>query len=460
MKRRIISMLILLSLLLSLGVSAAAAETTEPADAVKEIWTVEDLMSMAEDPEGSYILMADLDLAGVQWQSIDFSGTFDGNGHAILNLTITGPGQEKPASYDGNRKQYETTYFGLFGTLRDAQVKNLQLLNVRALVVWDSPVFLAGIAGYAEKTVISGCTVTGTLELRAHDRMFGVGGVVGYGSGAVENCDVDVTLICTDTDAQTRDEQFLGGIYGTGFMDMRDCNVVIDGYVSDHGYVHSGGMVGMYMDYPFGKGVRGYVQGNSVEGKITFFEDNTNRRAYCKAIIGETLVDWWYLGENREDFLRDERFEYDVELRPEMCETPIYTQEITPSDCENFGYTTCTCTTCGYSYRDYYTLRVHEVTEWTIQKEPTVEEEGLSVGYCACGLEHTRVEPKLEPPTEAPTEPVTEAPATEAPVYEEIPVGVDPVFYIALGSWCVLLLLALILIVIIRKRSKHNRRRK
>ena len=60
-----------------------------------------------------------------------------------------------------------------------------------------------------------GCTVTGCLELRAHDRMFGVAGVVGYGSGTVEGCTVDVTLICTDTDPNTKDEQFMAAVFST-----------------------------------------------------------------------------------------------------------------------------------------------------------------------------------------------------------------------------------------------------
>ena len=82
--------------------------------------------------------------------------------------------------------------------------------------------------------------------------MFGVGGFVGYGSGTLESCQGDFTLICTDTDAQTRDEQFMGGAYAAGHLNVKDCTVAIDGYDSDHGYVHNGGLVGMYIFYPAG----------------------------------------------------------------------------------------------------------------------------------------------------------------------------------------------------------------
>ena len=242
MKNRIACMLLAVAVVLSLAVPAAADEVLIP------IHTPEDLLAMEKDPAGDYILMEDLDMAGVAWKSLDFSGTLDGNGHAILNLTISAPGDEKAEACDGNKNLYEATYFGMFGTLRDAQIKNLTLLNVRAVIQWDTPVFLGAIAGYSENSKISNCSVSGTLELRAHDRIFGLGGLVGYGSGRIEKCDLDVTLINTDTDPDTKDEQYLGGVYATGFINVYDCKVKLDGYISDYGYVHSGGVVGMFME--------------------------------------------------------------------------------------------------------------------------------------------------------------------------------------------------------------------
>lgn len=395
MKVRVLAALLIVLSLLCIPV-AGATETPV------EIDSIEELQAVADNPTGSYILTADLDMTGVTWIPLDFSGSFDGNGHAILNLTLTQPGVRKPKSYDGNRKDYETAYVGLFGTLINAEVKNLKLLNVRAVIESDEPCFLAGLAGYAEATTISGCTVTGSLELRAHDRMFGVGGIVGYGSGYVQQCRADVTLITVDTDASTKDEQFLGGIYGTGFMDVTDCRVVIDGYVSEHGYVHSGGVVGMYMDYPFGKTRKGVIEGNDVKGKITFFEDNTSRRAYCKAIVGENLVDWYSIQNNSDEFQRDEQTDYTVELRPEMCPEAEYAETVIPPSCTEYGYTIYQCYTCGYCYADNYTMLQHTITEWTVKEPATVEQEGLSEGICdGCGITLQRMEAKLEPvPTE------------------------------------------------------------
>ena len=448
---RFLGAMLVIFALLGGVVTAFAQEVTGPV----EIYTPEDLKNIAKDPSGSYVLMADLDMTGIAWKALDFSGTLDGNGHAILNLTLTEIGDEKPNSCDGNRKLYETAYLGMFGTLKNAQVKNLKLLNVRAFLEIDTPSFIAGLAGYAENATITDCTVTGILELRAFDRMFGVGGVVGYGSGKVENCTVDVTLICTDTDANTKDEQFMGGVYATGFMDVRNCDITIDGYVSDHGYVHNGGIVGMYMEYPLGTGQKGYITDNQVSGKITFFEDNKDRRAYCKAYVGEALVNYYILDGNTQSFLRDERKDYTVELRPEMCAQPSYTERVITGNCTTYGYTQFTCGGCSYSYQDRYTLPTHTVSVWTEQEAPTLEKEGLSIGYCdGCGVEQTQVLPMLEPTTDASPETVPQGEVT-------YPNGAKKQNHLPLIMACsVVVMCSVALVTLLVQESKNKRKRR
>ena len=434
-----------------------AVEETEAKTQVTEIRTPQQLQDMAKDPAGSYILMEDLDMTGFEWKPVDFTGSFDGNGHAILNLELSQPGDETADTYDGNLKVYESSFVGLFGTLRGAGVKNLKLLGVHGVVDTDTSCFMGGIAGYADKCTITDCTVTGPLELRAHDRMFGVGGLVGYGGGIVKRCDVDVTLICTDTDEMTRDEQFLGGILGMGFMDIQDCNMVIDGYISDYGYVHSGGLIGMLLRYPIGDWTCS-ITGNSVTGKITFFECNWDRRAYCKAIVGEYMSSYRVVEDNTEDFKVDERFEYDVELRPEMCEEPEYRDTVVAGDCYNYGYTSHMCQICGYTYKDTYTALEHVPVTWTVTEEPTTEKEGLSVGYCECGLAvEEQVLEKLEPePTEPPTEPETvpteTVPPETEPVVEETKSGGFVVF-IVIGVVVVVAALVIIGFLAVKKNQ-------
>ena len=447
--RKLVSLFLCIVLVFTLPMFAFAAEPTQ----IIEIHTVEDLLSIQNNPSGSYILMADLDMTGMEWPSPDFSGSFDGNGHSILNLTPSQPGPSRPESYDGNLKSYETNYVALFGTLQNAEVKNLNLLNVRGVVESDEPIFLAGIAGYFQESTISGCSVSGTLELRAHDRMFGIGGIAGFGGiGLIENCTVDVTLICTDTDAETKDEQFLGGVYATGFVDVKDCVVTIDGYVSEHGYVHNGGIVGMFMQQPFGMKLMGKLTGNKIYGKITFFENNRDRRAYCRPIAGEILGFSHSTAKNKYEFERDERKEYDVELRPHMCENPVFTEAVTPAACDTFGFTTFTCDSCSYSYTDCYTLYRHTVTNWMEVKPASVEEEGLEEGNCdLCGIARQRTIPMLEPePTET-TQPETQLPAPEEPEKQNF-----PMFSAAIGAAVVVVALILLLIPK-KKKGKFQR---
>ena len=430
------------------------AATEQPAAPV-EIYTTEDLQQMAQNPEGIYILMNDLNMAGIPWKSLDFKGTFDGNGHTIFNLTLSEPSDAKPESLDGNLRTYETRYVGFFGTLQDAQVKNLTLMGLNALVVSEEPCFLGGIAGYMDNSSITNCTVSGTLELRAHDRIFGVAGVVGFGKGAIEACTVDVTLICTDTDPDKRDEQFMGGVMAAGFATIRNCSVTIDGYCSEYGYCHNGGLMGMLVEHPKSKWLA-QIQDNTITGKITFFEKNTNRRAYCKATVGEILATSHNVKRNQEDFQRDERKEYDVELRPEMCQEPAYTSVVVAPSCESFGYTTHSCDLCGYTYVDQYTLAEHIIGEWTLAKEATYEEAGLWTATCPCGLEYQKEEPKLDPP---PTEPATEPeiapemiPEATQPVAEESAYPMKDV----LRDACLLLIPLVLLPVVILKSRKEK----
>lgn len=444
--------LMVLALVLSFCPSVTA---TEPE--LTKIYTVEDLLAVAQDPAGNYILMSDLDLSGVAWVPLDLNGgSFDGNGHTILNLTVERAGQTTDISYDGNRKTYDTAFAGFFGILRDASVTNLKLINLRATVVSDQPCFVGGIAGAMYDSTVTDCYISGCLELRAYDRMFGIGGLAGYGSGRLERCQADVTLICTDTGVDTLDEQFLGGAVATGFIDVVDCEIALDGYVSEYGYVHNGGLIGMVMQYPLGNDRTGYLTGNTVSGKITFFECNNDRRAYCDAYVGETLAASYSRKNNKADFTRDERKDYSAELRPEMCENPEYTEEVIAPSCDSFGYTVCTCTLCGYSFTDKYTLYQHTVTQWDVVDEPDYEQEGRSEGICDfCGIVLSRAEPRLEP-TQPPTTQettISAAEQTEQPAVAEKPEKKHPV--LLYGGAAVLLAVSVCFLP--RKKGKFQK---
>ena len=98
------------------------------------IYTADDLLKISEKSDASYILMNDIDMKGIDWKPVDFSGIFDGNNHAILNLSVTGTSNEIRTTYDGNYKIYDTCFAGLFGVLENANVKNLSVLGINVEV--------------------------------------------------------------------------------------------------------------------------------------------------------------------------------------------------------------------------------------------------------------------------------------------------------------------------------------
>lgn len=425
-----------------------------------EIRTPQELAAMAENPGGSYILMEDLNMEGFDWNCFDFSGTLDGNGHSILNLSVTQPGENTATALDGNQKEYPAVYAGLFARLENAEIRNLGLINLRALVETDEPCLLGGIAGYSMDSTVSNCTVTGQLELRAHEGMLGVAGVLGYGVGSIDSCTVDVTLICVDTDSENSSEQFLGGAFGTGFLSVTDCDIRLDAYISEHGFVHSGGAAGMLLQYPIGMGKSSQITGNTINAQITFFEHSAKRRAYCGEVVGELLktMNFNYgINNNTRSLQKNEVKTYDVELRPETCENPVYTETVVPASCDSFGYTQYTCQTCGYTYTDHYQLHAHNVTQWTVVKEATQEEPGLSTGICdSCGAEVERKDPVVVPEeTQPETEPMTPAMEGEnAPVVK---------IYSAVWVWVmagVLAVAVVTLIVLLASGRKTPRKRR
>lgn len=369
---------------LALPISVCAEGEATP------IRTADEMLKIAENPSGNYILTDDIQMKDIDWKPIDFSGTFDGNGHAILNLSVKETSDSVRTTYDGNYKVYDTYSAGLFGVLENATVKNLTILGEKVEVQKDAPCFAAPIAGFSEGSNIENCYIDAYVRLDANSKMFGVGGIVGYGgNGAILDTETHVTLVCIDHDKENRDEQFMGGAYGAGYIDVNRCKIYIDGYDSDHGYVHDGGLVGMYILYPLGLEYAGYINNTRVEGMITFFEDNTDRRAYCKDFMGE-VMNWTYeyVG-NSSDFKPNETKDYSTDLLPHYCTGENYSKGIVESSCEDFGYTAYTCNDCGtYSYKADYTLKNHTADDGEIIVEAEKDKNGLKKGVCQnCGAE-------------------------------------------------------------------------
>lgn len=385
-----------------LSVPALAAE-----DEAVPISTVEELALLGRDPAGSYVLTRDLDMSGVDWVPVAFQGTFDGGGHTIFNLSVSEAGEARAETVDGNNKRYDTVFAGFFSTLIGAKVSGLTLQGVDIALECREHCFLGGIAGYIKDSEITNCAVLDARitmvnacvpDSAGSDRYnVGLGGIAGFGSGLISGCQVDVVLVFDDqSDRSLKSEEFLGGVLSCGNANIQDCSVKIQGYDACRGYVHNGGLVGMSYRYDKSESIQP-ISGCHVEGQISFFEDNPDRRAYCKAYVGERLSAT-PIKNCTESFQRNETTDYSARLSPEKCDEPLVEDEVRQAFCNEPGCTVHTCTVCGNSWRDSFVVVPHQPGEWTVTQPATYEDSGMKVLRCAvCGetLEEAVINPHV-----------------------------------------------------------------
>ena len=128
----------------------------------KEIATVGEFNAITNNLAGVYKLTADIDLQNVERQPFgEFSGVFDGNGHAVRNISIT---------------KGSDTNIGLFSLLNGATIRNLTLDGGR-IEGYDN---VGGIAGkILGDTLIENCSV----NIVVFGNRYTIGGFVGYADG-------------------------------------------------------------------------------------------------------------------------------------------------------------------------------------------------------------------------------------------------------------------------------------
>ena len=175
----------------------------------------------------------------------------------------------------------------MFGILSNADVSGLNIKGARIEVATNNHCFAAAIAGLCNNSNISDCIISDSyVSLTDSAKMWGTGGIAGFGSGNLDNVSTYVTLVCIDTDKQVKDEQFMGGAYAAGFLNIRNCKINIDGYDSDHGYVHDGGLVGMYMVYPYDKALDQAIRLTDTALKNVLLDDGEfDRERFAEHIV-------------------------------------------------------------------------------------------------------------------------------------------------------------------------------
>lgn len=180
------------------------------------IATAKQLVAVRNDLAAHYVLNNDIDLSGYSsWNPIgdamySFSGSFDGNGHVIRNMTI--------------EVQTSDSYLGLFGYASGAKLTNVVLEDAAirgTLSTGNHQVAL--LVGKTSKTTLSDCTVSGSIQLVANDTSLAIGGIVGQTEGAViENCvnRAEITL----AEESTATYLYCGGIAGSAWSDISACD--------------------------------------------------------------------------------------------------------------------------------------------------------------------------------------------------------------------------------------------
>ena len=138
---------------------------------------------------------ADIDLTGVSWEPIGYSGSYyfagnyDGDGHTISNVTSTGKN-------DANG--FATA--GIFGWVAFGSVENLHVKNANFVATGQNNYsYVGGIAGVCYGSSIKNCSVVNSsLESKRNNNNNCAGSIVGYSTGGTfEKCAAENNQIRT-----------------------------------------------------------------------------------------------------------------------------------------------------------------------------------------------------------------------------------------------------------------------
>ena len=258
---------------------------------VEYIYTAEDLANLAQKVNGgdnmsgkTVLLMNDIDLSGLNWVPIGryvkqnnsnnkpFSGVFDGQGHSIIGLTISG-GQNDA---------------GLFGYTYLATIRNVVIRNPQ-IEGRDEVGALVGYQAYSS-TGIEKCAVIGG-KIQGTDS---VGGLVGYmEESPLQNCYSTCEVIAT--------EYYAGGIVGRHAVGASIRSCYATGNISGK---YSGGIVGLTQGIEQCVALGQTVTGDGSSRVIYRSDGSVNVYAWSgMKVNNQTVTDGQADNENGEDIL-------------------------------------------------------------------------------------------------------------------------------------------------------------
>lgn len=241
--KKVIAVITALILIFSLSAVAFAADN-QPII----IWSVSDFMRIGSNLGADYILARDIDMSGVtDFEAIGseetpFTGSLDGNGHAIKNLDVR-------TYCDVNNNETPKT-ISLFGVVSGGTIKNLKMTNiyllseVRGYPTSDNSVdaLTSGIAGVIRNgSLIENCSVSGTVAAIGYSFCFSrASGIAIATDSTIRNCSVDALVFGAADAANTM----------TGGISAWNENSTISGCcfsgrlysANSYGYTYAGGI--------------------------------------------------------------------------------------------------------------------------------------------------------------------------------------------------------------------------
>ena len=256
MKKKLLSLLLALCLVMALVPMTAFAEENEQSNKTS-ITTVDELLQFAKAVDnGEYddktdavvSLDADLDLTGVAWKPIGsvfdgegnllhyFSGKFYGNGHTISNLDFSeNYGKTEYPSFGFFSEVYGAEISGLtvqgkldvsnsgavyFGTVAGVAADSKISDCVSDVSFTDTDKYINGtvaLCGYAINSTIEYCQNKGNFSITKDVSSFQMGGIVGLAQNST-------VQYCANTGDMTSWTPCTGGIVGQLFQNSKIIN--------------------------------------------------------------------------------------------------------------------------------------------------------------------------------------------------------------------------------------------
>lgn len=256
MKKKLLSLLLALCLVMALVPMTAFAEENEQSNKIS-ITTVDELLQFAKAVDnGEYddktdavvSLDADLDLTGVAWKPIGsvfdgdgnllhyFSGKFYGNGHTISNLNLSeNYGKTEYPSFGFFSEVYGAEISGLtiqgkldvsnsgyvyFGTVAGVAADSKISDCVSDVSFTDTDKYINGtvaLCGYAINSTIEYCQNKGNFSITKDVTSFQMGGIVGLAQNST-------VQFCANTGEMTSWTSCTGGIVGQLYQSSKIIN--------------------------------------------------------------------------------------------------------------------------------------------------------------------------------------------------------------------------------------------